>query len=136
MKFLVDANVLSEVTKPKPLDSVVRWLEVNERDLVVNPIVLGELQYGILLLSAGKKRTELLKWFAAGVKHLLVLDIDANTASIWAKLIAALKRKGQSVSVKDSLIAATAVQHRLTVATRNVRDFERAGVRVENPFSD
>ena len=136
MKFLVDANVLSEVTKPKPADSVLIWLQDNERDLVVNPIVLGELQYGILLLSAGKKRTELLKWFAAGVKHLLVLDIDANTASIWAKLIAALKRKGQSVSVKDSLIAATAVQHRLTVATRNVRDFERAGVRVENPFSD
>ena len=136
MKFLVDANVLSEVTKPKPADSVLSWLQDNERDLVVNPIVLGELQYGILLLSAGKNRTELLKWFAAGVKHLLVLDIDANTASIWAKLIAALKRKGQSVSVKDSLIAATAVQHRLTVATRNVRDFERAGVRVENPFSD
>ena len=136
MKFLVDANVLSEATKPQPVEHVIHWLTRNESDLVVNPIVLGELKYGILLLSPGKKRTRLLDWFVSGVQHLPVLDFVARTADIWAELVAALKRKGHAMSVTDSLIAATAVEHRLTVATRNTRDFRKAGILVTNPFED
>lgn len=136
MKFLVDANVLSEATKPRPASSVLKWLRDNERQLAVNPIVLGELEYGILLLPAGQRRNRLLKWFQAGLKHLRVLDFDAGAAREWAALLAELKRNGRAMPIKDSLIAATARQHRLTVVTRNTEDFTHTGVPVLNPFED
>ena len=135
MKFLVGANVLSEPTKPAPDASALEWLRANERELAVNPIILGELEYGILLLPASRRRTRLEQWFAAGVPRLRVLDFDAATAAEWARLLARLKRKGRAMPIKDSLIAATALAHRLTVATRNTDDFRNAGIPVENPFS-
>ncbi len=135
MKYLVDANVLSEPTKPEPAAQVVEWLRKHERDLAVNPIILGELEYGILLLPASRRRTKLEQWFAAGVSRIRVLDFDTATAAGWARLLARLKRKGVAMPIKDSLIAATALTHDLTVATRNTSDFRFAGVRVENPFS-
>lgn len=134
MKYLVDANVLSEPTKPAPAASVIAWLRQRERDLAVSPIVLGEIEYGILLLPAGRKRTRLEQWFNTGVPRLRILDFDASTATAWAHLLARLKKKGRAMPIKDSLIAATARAHNLTVATRNVADFRTVGVPVENPF--
>ena len=136
MDFLVDANVLSEATKPQPTPAVVDWLRRHDRHLLVNPIILGELEYGILLLPSGKRRTRLHKWFVDGVKKLQVLDIDVDTATIWAALLAELKRKGRAMPLKDSLIAATARQHRLTVATRNIDDYRNAGIALVNPFEE
>lgn len=134
VKFLVDANILSEAAKPRPATAVLDWLSDHESEIVVNPIVLGELRYGILLLPAGKRKARLQEWFSNGVATLHVLDLDADTAIYWATLLAELKHKGRAMPVKDSLIAATARQHGLTVATRNVVDFRYAGVAVENPF--
>jgi toxin FitB len=134
VKFLVDANVLSEGTKPQPDNAVIAWLSRHETELAVNPIILGELEYGILLLPASKKRDRLRKWFAASVDHLPVLEIDAATGRVWARLLAELKRAGRAMPVKDSLIAATARQHGLTVATRNIAHFAHAGAKVVNPF--
>ncbi len=134
MKFLVDANVLSEPTKLNRSAQVMAWLDDNNRQLVVNPIILGEIRSGILHLPAGRRRAELEMWFARGVKTLRVLDMDAATAEIWAVLLAELRRIGREMPVKDSLIAATARQHRLTVATRNIADYRHAGVALVNPF--
>ena len=134
MKFLVDANVLSEATKPRPDEVVIEWLSRHGTEIAVNPIVLGELEYGILLLPSSKKRERLREWFAAGIKHLPVLELDAGTGRVWAVLLAELKRKGHAMPIKDSLVAATARQHGLTVATRNTRDFAHAGVKIVNPF--
>ena len=134
MKFLVDADVLSEGTKPQPAAHVVAWLRKHDSDLAVNPVILGELEYGILLLPAGRRRKSLLDWFAAGIQQLNVIEIDATTASVWAKLLADLKRKGRAMPVKDSLIAATAKQHGLTIATRNAADFRHCGVPIIDPF--
>jgi hypothetical protein len=134
VKYLVDADVLSEATKPAPAQRVVDWLRKHDRDLAVNPIVLGELEYGILLLPAGRRRKRLLDWFEGGVGRLNVIDFDAATAGVWAKLLADLKRKGRAMLIKDSLIAATAKQHGLTVVTGNAADFRYAGVHVVNPF--
>lgn len=135
MKFLVDANVLSEPTQPAPDAGVIDWLREHERDFVVNPIVLGELEYGILILTAGRKRRRLEEWFAELARRLRSLDFDASTAGEWARLLARLKRRGKAMPVKDSLIAATALAHGLSMVTRNVVDFKNAGVKVVNPFS-
>ncbi len=134
MKYLVDANVLSEPTKPRPDPAAVQWLRDHEPDLAVSPIVLGELHYGILLLPAGRKRTRLLKWFEQGVQRFPTLDFDAPAADAWARLLAKLKKDGQAMPIKDSLIAASAKQHGLTVATRNTADFQHAGVKLVDPF--
>ena len=131
----MDANVLSEPTKPAPDVRVVAWLRQHERDIAVNPIILGELEYGILLLPASRRRTRLEQWFASGVERLRVFDFDTATAAAWARLLARLKKKGRTMPIKDSLIAATALAHGLTVATRNTKDFRSTGVEIENPFA-
>lgn len=135
MKFLADANVLSEATKAAPDPRVVDWLRRHERNLVVDPIVLGEVRFGILLLAKGKRRTRLEQWFSAGVQRLHCVPWEAETGLRWAELVATLRRTGRSMPVKDSLIAATALTHDLIVATRNDQDFEKAGVTVINPFA-
>jgi len=134
MTYLVDANVLSEPTRPDPSARVVAWLRANEPELAVDPIVLGEVRFGIHLLPAGKRRRRLGRWFERGVATVVCLPWDAATGLRWAELLADLRRAGLAVSVKDSMIAATALVHRLTVATRNQKDFRRAGVKVVDPF--
>jgi predicted nucleic acid-binding protein len=134
MKFLMDANVLSEVTRPEPSAKVVEWLRKHERDLAVTPIVLGEIEYGIGLTISPRKRKELEHWFAEGMKRLRLIDLDSGTASAWAALLVRLKKKGRAMPVKDSLIAASAIQQQLTIVTRNVSDFQHTGVSLINPF--
>ena len=134
MNWLVDANVLSEPTRSAPDPHVVDWLRSNERRLCIDPIVLGEVRFGILLLPAGRRRSRLESWFDAGVARMTCVPWDAETGLRWAELLARLRRKGHAMPIKDSLIAATGLTHGLGIATRNVKDFERAGLTVVNPF--
>ncbi|BBO35396.1 PIN domain-containing protein [Lacipirellula parvula] len=135
MRYLVDANVVSEATRQEPDRKVMSWLVSNELACAVNPIILGEIEFGILALPSGKRRKNLQEWFCDAVRALQVLEMDAATGSEWAILLAELKRKGRAMPVKDSLIAATARQHKLTVATRNLADYKYAGVALVNPFA-
>lgn len=134
MKYLVDANVLSEATRPDPQPTVIEWLRENERAIAVDPIILGEIRFGILLLPRGKRRAALERWFEAGVRRVHCLPWEAKTGLRWAELLAKLRARGRAMPIKDSLIAATALAHGLAVVTRNERDFEQAGVEVVNPF--
>ncbi|MGA7410721.1 MAG: type II toxin-antitoxin system VapC family toxin [Bryobacteraceae bacterium] len=134
MKYLVDANVLSEPTKPTPDPRVVAWLRAHESDIAVDPVILGELRFGILILPKGKKRATLERWFNAGASRLHCLPWDVDTGLIWAELLARLRTTGKAMPIKDSLIAATAMVHGLAVATRNRADFVNAGVRIVDPF--
>ncbi len=134
MTFLVDANVLSEPTKPVPNSRVTEWLRRNERELAIDPIILGEIRFGIHLLPAGKRRQRLERWFTEGVSRISCLVLDAPVGLRWARLLADLRSRGQAMPIKDSLIAATALTHGLTVVTRNVSDFKRAGLKVVDPF--
>lgn len=134
-RFLVDANVLNEATRPAPDVRVLEWLRANERDLTVDPVIIGELRYGILLMPKGKRRARLEKWFANGIERLVCVDWTRETGLRWAFLLADLRARGEAMPVKDSLIAATALSHDLVLATRNVADFKRAKVKIFNPFS-
>ena len=134
MKYLVDANVLSEPTKPAPERRVIEWLRLHERDIAVDPIILGELQFGILLLPRGRKRAALERWFDGGIRRLQCLPWDADTGLTWAALLARLRATGRAMPIKDSLIAATALLYELKVVARNRADFATAGVSVIDPF--
>jgi predicted nucleic acid-binding protein len=122
VKYLVDANVLSEPTKPAPEPRVIEWLRAHEPDIAVDPVILGELRFGT-------------GWFNAGAARLHCLPWDMEAGLKWAELLARLRATGKAMPIKDSLIAATAAVHGLAVATRNRTDFMNAGVRVVGPFA-
>jgi predicted nucleic acid-binding protein len=132
---LVDANVLSEATRSEPDSRVLEWLARHEREIAVDPVILGEIRFGILLLPKGKRRARLERWFQDGVERIHCLAWEAVTGLRWAGLLAELRASGRSMPIKDSLIAATALVHDLPVVTRNRRDFEKAGVEVIDPFA-
>jgi predicted nucleic acid-binding protein len=134
VKYLVDANVLSEPTKPTPDPRVLAWLRAHEADIGVDPVIVGELRFGVLILPKGRKRTALERWFDAGAERLQCVPWDLKTGLKWAELLARLRTSGKAMPVKDSLIAATAITHGLTVVTRNRSDFEKAGVPIVGPF--
>ncbi len=134
MTYLVDANILSEPTKQSPDAKVVAWLSANEGDFVVDSVILGEIAIGIFVLPRGRKRAQLERWFGAVADRIDCLAWDAASSRRWAHLVANLRKKGQTLPVLDSMIAATALTHGLTVATHNVRDFQQAGVQVVDPF--
>jgi toxin FitB len=135
VKYLADANLLSEPTKPMPDLRIVAWLRANQSEIAVDPIILGELRFGILILPKGRKRSALEHWFAEGVDRLHCLPWDADTGLTWAELLARLRTVGKAMPIKDSLIAATALVHGLSVATRNRKDFANAGVSTIDPGS-
>jgi predicted nucleic acid-binding protein len=128
MTYLVDANVLSEPTKPMPNERVVEWLRANERDL-------GELCIGVLSVSAGRKRARLEQWFETVVRTIACLPWDSAVGRRWARLVVDLKRNGRALPLLDGMIAATALEHGLTLVTRNVSDFKQSGVKVVDPFA-
>lgn len=133
MKHLVDANVLSEATKPDPDPGVVRWLRRHEHSIVVDPIVLGEVRFGILLLPRSAKRAKLEQWYDGGVSRIQCIAWDSGVGLRWAQLLADLRRRGEPMSIKDSLIAATALAHDLALVTLNQRDFKPARVKLVDP---
>lgn len=134
MIYLVDANVLIEPTKQVADRKVVMWLTANESNLIVDSIIIGELRIGILALPRGRKRDRLEQWYETVVETIDCIPWDVAISQRWAALVVELKRKGETVPVLDGMIAATALQHDLTVATRNTRDFQKTGVKTFNPF--
>jgi hypothetical protein len=138
VKYLLDTCLISELVKKEPNAAVLNWLdEQNEQNLFLSVLTLGELQKGISKLSDGTKKDELQAWVTLDLVERFTgrtLELDLETALCWGKLQGVAEQAGEKLPVMDALIAATAVAHGLVVVTRNVRDMERCGVRVCNPW--
>ncbi len=135
--YLVETDVLSEPEKPQPDDGAIAWLRQHEAALYTSAVVIGELAWGIQRLAAGKKRSDLAAWLHDKVIPRFdarILRFDTRVAVEWGALQAALESRGRRMPWRDSVIAATARRHALTVVTRNIKDYKHAGVDVINPF--
>jgi predicted nucleic acid-binding protein len=139
MTYLLDTVVLSDPFNVRPSLPVADWIKSRAAETsYTSAICLGELRRGFERFAPGVRRTRLEQWLrrvAAGDGYLEVLPVDVDVAVRWGALVSSLERFGQRPPVADSLIAATALTHNLTVVTRNVRDFERCGVAVLNPWT-
>jgi predicted nucleic acid-binding protein len=135
MSYLVDANVLCEATRRQPDVKVLAWLERHDAELHVSTLTLAEIVKGIHLLAQGKKRGQLEAWFEELVASFAgrVLPVDEAVARTWGAFYAKQQRQGRLLSSFDSLLAATALVHGLTLATRNTADFP-ADLSMVNPW--
>lgn len=138
MKYLLDTCLISELVKREPNPAVMSWLdEQDEQKLFLSVLNLGELQKGISKLPDGARKSELQAWVALDLVERFtgrILEIDLETALCWGRLQGEAEQAGVKLPVMDSLIAATANEHGLVVVTRNVRDIERCGATVCNPW--
>lgn len=138
MNILLDTNILSEVRRPVPELAVLSWLaQLDEDRAFISVISLAEIRRGIALLDDGRRRTALADWLANELTERFsgrILPVDPQVAINWADLMVLSKRKGKSLASMDGLIAATALTHNLTLATRNVKDFQFLDMQIINPW--
>jgi predicted nucleic acid-binding protein len=136
--ILLDTHVVSEVMKARPAEAVVAWLNGQDSEkLYVSSITIGEIAYALRLLPDGKRRSGLrqrFEQFIALAFDQRVLNYDESAARIFGELMGDRKELGLPMSVPDGQIAAIARRDHLSVATRNVLDFEDCGIEVINPF--
>ena len=134
--ILLDTNVLSELTRPSPNPTVVLWLEANDKLLALPSIALAELRYGIARLPVGQRRLRLLEFWNATRNRFVgrTYSFDERAAEMYGGLAAAAERRGSRVNIADGQIAAIALVHRMSVATRDEGDFRVTGVRIVNPW--
>lgn len=128
-RYLLDTNIISNVTKPAPSPSLLAWMaEQADEDLFVSSLTIAEIRRGILETPAGRKRDRLEAWFSGpeGPSALFVgrvLPFDEEAGFVWARLMADGKGKGRSRNALDTIIAATAEANGCIVVTDNERDF-------------
>ena len=135
MGWLLDTDVLSESSNSRPDEGVMSWLDAHDHEVYLSTISLGEIIKGIELLASGKRRKEIEHWFSrierwAGPR---LLAPTGDVMRAWGRLCARHERKGRRLPVLDSLIAATALAHGLTLVTRNTKDYP-ADVPVFDPW--
>lgn len=138
MRFLLDTDIISNITKPTPSEALLAWMaDQADQDLYISSLTVAEIRRGVLEKPAGKRRRELEAWFSGpeGPQALFagrVLAFDEKAALAWAKLMADGKARGRSRSALDTIIAAIAEANDCVVVTDNEKDFE--GVKLINPL--
>lgn len=131
--YLLDTNIVSELRKPRPHGAVVAWIQgIDDADLHLSAVTIGEMQAGVELTREQdpEKAAAIEAWLEQVAASYNVLAMDAAVFRCWAKF---MHRQSDTV-YEDAMIAATASIHKLTVVTRNTRDFERFQVPLLDPF--
>ena len=138
MRYLLDTNVVSELIAREPNPRVVRWVDdLDPHGVYLSVVTVGELQKGIEKLPDSRRKTDLRGWLEGDLLvrfdgRMLVLDVGAMLA--WGAMMGRLERAGRPLPAMNSIIAALALHHDCTLATRNEADFEGTGVRLANPW--
>jgi predicted nucleic acid-binding protein len=139
VNYILDTCVISEAVSRKPDPGVMAWLEAqDEPSLYLSCLTIGELTKGISRLPASARRHRLHAWVDSELPRRFggrILDVDAGVAARWGALTGEAENRGEPLPVIDSLVAATALHHDLTVVTRNVADMRRCGAKVLNPWA-
>jgi predicted nucleic acid-binding protein len=138
MRYLLDTNIVSNITKPTPSESLLTWMsQQHDEDLFITSLTIAEIRRGVLEKPAGKRRDQLEAWFSGpeGPQALFagrVLSFDERAGLVWARLMADGKAKGRPRSALDMIVAAVAEANGCIVVTDNENDFE--DVQIVNPL--
>lgn len=128
-RYLLDTNIISNLVKPQPSESLLAWIaRQRNSDLYIAALTLAELQRGVLEMPEGRKRRALEVWFEGpeGPSALFagrILPFDERAGMIWARLMAEGTAKGQPRGALDTILAATALVNSCLVVTDNERQF-------------
>lgn len=137
MSYLIDTNILSELRRKAPNAGVVAWFSKRPASsLYLSVLTLGELRKGVEGVADTERRMALLDWLEADLPNFFmgrILAVDTHVADRWGRIVA---QAGRPLPAIDSLLAATAAHHDLSMVTRNVKDFANLGLNVINPWSE
>ena len=140
MSFLLDTNVVSEWTKPRPDPGLIAWLaSVDEDRTFLSVITIAEIRFGIERREPGQRRAKLESWLHSDLKVRFdgrILLVNEAVAEAWGKIVAARAALGRPIGAMDGFIAATALVFDLTLVTRNTADFENTVPALLNPWLD
>jgi toxin FitB len=136
--ILLDTNVVSEIMRQQPADDVLNWLDRHsDGSLLISSITIAEICYGLRILPMGQRRgtleTKFEQFVAEGFAGR-VIGFDETAARAYAEIMGLRREKGRVMSLPDGQIAAIAKVNQLTLATRNITDFEDCGIELVNPF--
>lgn len=136
--FLLDTNIPSELIRTQPEPRVAQWVRSQEdRTLFLSAVSIGELRRGFTMLPAGNRRTRLERWFEDDLLVWFdrrILPLTKTVANRWGVLDGECQLRGMAANTADGMIAATALEHDLTLVTRNTKDFTGLGVALLNPW--
>ncbi len=137
--WLLDTNVLAELRRPRPEPKVIAFVAAQPLDsLFISSVTLAEIRFGIELVADANRRAELNDWLTHKVRPMFdqrVLPVTEDIMLKWRLLVEDGRKAGHTFSQPDLIIAATALEHGLTVVSRDTTDYERARVSVLNPWS-
>jgi predicted nucleic acid-binding protein len=138
--FLLDTNVISELIRPSSEPKVAAWIDATDEELLfLSVLTLGEIRKGIVALPQSTRRTTLETWLSSDLPLRFanrILNIDQSVVDRWGHFSGLMSTRGVNVPVIDGLLAATAIQHNLTLVTRNTKDVAGTGVTLFNPWID
>jgi predicted nucleic acid-binding protein len=138
MAWLLDTNVLSELRRPKPSPAVLAFFATYPlKDFYTSVVSLAEIRFGIDLVSDGNKKAQLFTWLDQQIRPMFasrILALDEETLVRWRQLVEEGRKIGHTFPQPDLLIAATALQHKLTVVTRDKGGYAKTGVRLLDPW--
>jgi toxin FitB len=138
--WLLDTNILSELRRPRPEPTVVAFVGAQPLEsLHISSVTLAEIRFGIELVADANRRAELTDWLAHKVRPMFaqrILPVTEDIMFKWRLLVEEGRKVGHTFSEPDLIIAATALEHGLTLVSRDTREYERARVPVFDPWTD
>ena len=138
--IVLDTNVISELMRPTPSSTVSTWLSLETpSDVFLTAVTEAELRYAVALVPDGRRRRALERVVEEIIREDFrgrVLPFDSQAAPVYARIVSERRAAGRPISQLNAQIAAIALTHAATLATRNVRDFEGCGLELVDPWAE